>query len=130
MSDVNNEQDPWDRILGPFYTVTSASRLLNITEDELLEKVKRLEVLCTVTSDEVSLFPAFQFIDGEVLEGLSEVLPILQSGIDDPWTWGMWLTAKVGFDDEPKVSAVDLILAGDKESVLLEASHDAWAWSN
>jgi hypothetical protein len=127
MSD-NEEDKVWDRLLGPFYSFESGAQLLRITEDELRKQAEHLEVLLVVTADEVELLPSAQFYEGRVIEGLSEVLKVLSTGTDDPWAWGLWLTAKVALGDEPEASALDKLLSGRKDEVLLEATHDAWAW--
>lgn len=128
MSDDETD-NVWNRRLGPFYTVSSGARLLGITEEEILQMVERLEILRLITTDEVQLFPAVQFQEGTVIDGVPEVLKILKSGIDDPWTWGLWLTARVRFDgDQEHLTALEKLLAGHKEAILLEATHDAWAW--
>jgi hypothetical protein len=129
MAETKDELSPWDRIIGPFYTVESAARLLKLSEAELLRKADKLEVLRVITSDEVTLFPAFQFADEQVIQGIPETLAILKTGTDASWTWALWLNAKVGFEDEVKESAVDKLLSDRKDEVLLEATHDAWAWS-
>lgn len=128
MSDDETD-NVWNRRLGPFYTVSSGARLLGITEEEILRKAENLELLRIITADGVELFPSVQFHEGAVIDGVPEVLKVLQDGIDSPETWAFWLTARVRFDgDQERLTALEKLLAGHKEAVLLEATHDAWAW--
>lgn len=128
MSDDETD-NVWNRRLGPFYTVSSGARLLGITEEEILRKAENLELLRITTADGVELFPSVQFHEGAVIDGVPEVLKVLQDGIDSPETWALWLTARVRFDgDQERLTALEKLLAGHKEAVLLEATHDAWAW--
>ncbi|WP_417503833.1 hypothetical protein [Microbacterium sp.] len=83
--------NPWAGIVGPCYTVTSMARALGRAEMEITEAGETLRLLALETDDGVTLYPAFQLRDGWVVEGLSKVLAVLQTGTADHWTWAQWL---------------------------------------
>lgn len=124
---TDGEPSPWAQIVGPCYTVASMARTLGWTEDEVTEAARTLRLLMLVTEDDVHLFPAFQLHDGRVVEGLTDVLRVLQTGTQSRWTWAQWLNTPYP-DGEP--TAIEKILAGRIDEILLEARHDAWSWSS
>ena len=85
-------ENPWASIVGPCYTVDSFARELGWDTDAAAAAASDLRILEIRTSDGVVLYPAFQVVDGRVVSGLDEVLPVLHSGLADPWTWAQWLT--------------------------------------
>lgn len=121
------EPNPWAAIVGPCYTVTSIARTLGWTEAEVVEAGRTLRLLMLETEDNVHLFPAFQLHDGRVVDGLTDVLRVLQTGTQGRWTWAQWLNTPY---PEGEPTAIEKILAGRLDEILLEARHDAWAWSS
>ncbi|WP_282847556.1 hypothetical protein [Microbacterium oxydans] len=124
---TEDEPNPWARIIGPCYTVASMARALGWTEAEVMEAGRTLRLLMLVTDDGVHLFPAFQLRDGSVVEGLTDVLRILQTGTQGRWTWAQWL--KTPYPDG-ELTAIEKMLTGRLDEILLEARHDAWSWSS
>ncbi|WP_460800091.1 hypothetical protein [Microbacterium sp. GXF0217] len=124
---TEDEPNPWARIIGPCYTAASMARTLRWTEAEVVEAGHTLRLLMLLTDDDVYLFPAFQLRDGRVIEGLTNVLRVLQTGTQGRWTWAQWLNAP--YPDGER-TAIEKILAGRLDEVLLEARHDAWSWSS
>jgi hypothetical protein len=124
---TEDEPNPWARIIGPCYTVASMARTLGWTEAEVMEAGRTLRLLMLVTDDGVHLFPAFQLRDGSVVEGLTDVLRILQTGTQGRWTWAQWLNTPYP-DGEP--TAIEKMLTGRLDEILIEARHDAWSWSS
>lgn len=124
---TEDEPNPWARIIGPCYTVASMARTLRWTEAEVVEAGHTLRLLMLLTDDDVYLFPAFQLRDGRVIEGLTNVLRVLQTGTQGRWTWAQWLNTPYPHG-EP--TAIERMLAGRLDEVLLEAAHDAWSWSS
>ncbi|MCV0335257.1 hypothetical protein [Microbacterium sp.] len=124
---TEDELNPWARIIGPCYTVASMARTLRWTEAEVVEAGHTLRLLMLLTDDDVYLFPAFQLRDGRVIEGLTNVLRVLQTGTLGRWTWAQWLNTPYPHG-EP--TAVETMLAGRLDEILLEATHDAWSWSS
>lgn len=123
-----NETNPWAVIVGPCYTVTSMARTLRWTEAEVLIAGDELRLLMLRTDDDVVLFPSFQLHDGKVVEGLTNVLRVLQTGIADSWTWAQWLNVELPDADPPR--NIDYLYAGRLDEVLRDAKHDAWSWSS
>ncbi|WP_396659174.1 hypothetical protein [Microbacterium oxydans] len=124
---TEDEPNPWARIIGPCYTVASMARTLGWTEAEVVEAGHTLRLLMLLTDDDVYLFPAFQLRDGRVIEGLTNVLRVLQTGTQGRWTWAQWLSTPYPHG-EP--TAIAKMLAGRLDEILLEATHDAWSWSS
>ena len=125
------DKNPWAEIIGPCYTATSLARTLGWTESEVSTAAASLTVLELLTDDGVLLYPAFQVCEGRLVPGLTQVLQVLNTGTKGRWTWAQWLNARV--DDghgEEEPSAIERLREGDLDGVLLEARHDAWAWSS
>lgn len=122
------ESSPWAKIVGPCYTVASMARTLGWTEDEVIEAGDHLRLLMLRTSDDVLLFPSFQLIDGKVVEGLTEVLRVLETGTASRWTWAQWLNTELPDEDPPR--NIQYLYDGRLDEVLRDAEHDAWAWSS
>lgn len=116
----------WAQIIGPCYTTTSLARALGWTEAKVAEAGETLQLLVLQTDDGVTLYPAFQLHDGRVVDGLSDVLAVLQTGTAGHWTWAQWLNTALSEKDVPR--AIDALRAGRLDEVLLDAGHDAWAW--
>ena len=124
---TGEEPNPWARIIGPCYTVASMARALGWTEAGVIEAGRTLRLLMLLTDDNVYLFPAFQLHDGRVVDGLTDVLGVLQTGTQGRWTWAQWLNTSYP-DGDP--TAIEKMLTGRLGEVLLEARHDAWSWSS
>ena len=62
-----------------------------------------------------------------MVDGLTDVLRVLQTGTQSRWTWAQWLNTPHP-DGEP--TAIEKMLAGGLDEILLEARHDAWSWSS
>ncbi|MCK8468266.1 hypothetical protein M0722_13785 [Microbacterium sp. KSW4-16] len=123
---TEDDPNPWAEIVGPCYTVTSMARTLGWSEADVLEAGDDLSLLMLRTEDGVDLFPSFQLQDGKVVEGLQDVLRVLQTGVNDPWTWAQWLNAALPESDPPR--NITLLYEGRLEEALRDARHDAWAW--
>lgn len=120
------EQSPWADIVGPCYFAPRLARELHLTAAEVQQASAALDILSLRTADGTYLYPAFQVREGALTPGLRPVLETLKGGIDDPWTWAQWLTAKA--DENP--SPLEELWSGRLAAVLRDARHDAWAWSN
>ena len=103
------------------------ARTLGWTEAVVIEAGRTLRLLMLLTDDNVYLFPAFQLRDGRVVDGLTDVRRVLQTGTQGRWTWAQWLNTPHP-DGEP--TAIEKMLAGRLDEVLLKARHDAWSWSS
>lgn len=121
--------NPWAEIVGPCYTTASIARALGWTEAKVNEAAASLALLRLTTSDGVDLYPAFQVQDGEPQRDLADVLRVLRTGVDDPWTWAQWLNTPLADEDGVEQPAnVERLREGQLADVLLEAEHDAAAW--
>lgn len=79
----------WDRLVGPFYNLEGVSRWQGEPE-EVIRKDSRF--LRLPTADGEMLFPTFQFgPNGELLPHLDEVIWILRFGLENEWSWALWL---------------------------------------
>lgn len=125
---TDDEPNPWAQIVGPCYTVASMARTQGWTETEVLEAGAELRLLILHTEDGVDLFPSFQLKDGKVVHGLQDILRVLQTGVNDPWTWAQWLNVALPDEDPPR--NITLLYEGRLEEALRNARHDAWSWSS
>lgn len=120
--------NPWARIVGPCFTGASIAEALSLSEAEVQVRTAQLQLLALETDEEVLFYPAFQVHEGRVIDGLEAVLRVLQTGVDDPWTWAQWLNTSVPHDDPPRM--IDALRAGHLDIVLLSARDDAASWSS
>ena len=125
---TDDKPNPWAEIVGPCYTVASMARTLAWTEREVLKAGLDLRLLMLHTEDGVDLFPARQLHDGKVVEGLTEVLRVLQTGVNDSWTWAQFLNVPLDHVDPPRV--IGLLRSGRLDDALQQARHDAWTWGS
>lgn len=87
----NEDPNPWAEVLGPCYTVASMGRTLGWTETDVINAGDDIRLLRLQTVDDVYRYPAFQSHNGQVVEGLTQVLRFLQTGTTSRWTWAQWL---------------------------------------
>lgn len=124
-----NQISPWNEIIGACYTPASLARALGWAEAEVEDAANSLVVLKLVTADGAVLYPAFQLWNGNPVDGLSEVLRVLRTGTEDPWTWAQWLNTHLLDEDNAKQPTnVQRLRAGQLATVLRDADHDAAAW--
>ncbi|WP_101845309.1 hypothetical protein [Zhihengliuella sp. ISTPL4] len=125
---TDDEPNPWAQIVGPCYTTASMARTLECTETEVMEAGNDLRLLMLHTSDDVYLFPALQIQDANIVEGLQEVLRVLETGTASRWTWAQWLNVELPEEHPPR--NITLLYEGRVNEALRVARHVAWAWSN
>lgn len=113
--------------LGPAFTAASMCDLLGVEPEQLNVMVADLAVLQVLTPDGVRVFPTFQVGDGgHLLAGLDAVLCELAGGVEDPWTWWIWLTSR---PEQCGGRAMwELLRDGDAQAVVQAAGRAAWAW--
>jgi hypothetical protein len=113
----------WDSAVGPFLDDDSVRDLLGVTHRELAVSVANDDVLAVITSDNVPLFPAFQFGEhGELLPGLRSVVRFLRPVVDDSWDVALWLRTKSS--DFDGLSAAQLLHNDEVDRVLRIAERD------
>lgn len=109
---VNEAMSSANRIndrVGPFYASSKIERNVGITRQAVSERARNHTLLRLATSDELMVFPKFQFKnDGEVRKNLVSVFKILLDGGVDPWTVAYWLTSPIAeLDERTAIEAVD-----------------------
>lgn len=84
--------EKWDDVLGPFTTWSGGVKRLDDldTRQGLDRRRDRYQVLGCQARDRTWLYPLFQFMDGDVIDGLPDVLKHLVPATDG-WTAGLWL---------------------------------------
>ena len=117
-------------VVGLFYDMTKVMSILDLSWEEVLEKVATHDILCCVGAEETLLFPAFQFTErGEMVPAISEVIKILASGANAPWRWAKWLG--VALEEWGGISAAQWLKEGRNiYPVMGAAQSDAIAWSS
>jgi hypothetical protein len=124
-----DDPNPWAKIIGQCYTAASLARTLGWTEAKVDEAAESLALLRMTTSDGVQLFPAFQIWDAKPVGGLADVLRVLRSGVDAPWTWAQWLnTPTTDEDGVVQPTNIERLREGQLADVLVEAQHDVASW--
>ncbi|MGW9157461.1 hypothetical protein [Microbacterium sp. NPDC055665] len=125
---TETQPNPWAKVVGPCFTVASMAGALGWTENEVLDASKDLRLLMLTTDDDVDLFPSFQFQGGKIVDGLQDVLRVLETGTAGRWTWAQWLNVALPDKDPPR--NITLLYEGRLEEALRDARHDAWSWSS
>ncbi|MBM3714659.1 MAG: hypothetical protein FJW64_02810 [Actinobacteria bacterium] len=122
-------KSPWADIVGPCFTSGRLQQELGVGRAAVSKAVREHRAIRLDTSDRRTLYPAFQVQNRALVPGLNEVLPILKSGIDDPWTWAQWLNAPPPSLDPQRQRRIDRLVAGDIALVVSAARHDAAIWA-
>lgn len=123
---------PLESELGPFYSLPSLVAKWDVTRQAINARVHRHTLLGLPTTNNRTIFPAFQFTqeDGtlHVLPGLSDVLRALAAGGAGPTLMAVWLvTPQEELGDR---AAVDVLREdGNARRVLPLAERDAARWS-
>ncbi len=89
------EPSRWEDLLGPFYTVSTVSKLLgDVSRQAVANRRARRTLLGLRTADGVVVYPAFQFDEHNgTLPRLPDILQCFRNtGVDD-WTLAGWLVA-------------------------------------
>ena len=116
--------------IGLCYTAESIARALNHSTDAIDLLVDECRLLALTTADNSVVFPAFQLHNGRMVRGLPPVLRVLRKGIDDPWTWALWLNSlpPVVPGIAPGVSRIQQLINGEFDAVLQAAERSARSW--
>jgi hypothetical protein len=125
------EPSPLEELTGPFYDTAGLRHWLDVTRQALLDRVKAHTLLGMQTGGRTWVYPAWQFLstgNGQTIPHLTEVLRALAAGIDDPWTWALWLQAP-DEDLEGMTSVAWLDAGRDPAPVLRDAHADAARWA-
>lgn len=115
--------------VGPFYDGAGVQSWLGITRQALQKRRSTRNILGCRTADGHWIYPVWQFQDdGKLIPGLSDVLRALATGMDDGWTWALWLVGTIPDQLDGKTVIQWLADGGDPEPVLRLAATDAAAW--
>jgi hypothetical protein len=113
----------WDDNVGPFYDHAGLQQLTTLSVRSIDAAVVAGDLLGVVTSDNLMLFPVFQFGErGELLPGLSDVAAALVPISDDTWDIALWLLTPS--DDFGGLTAAECLREGHAELVLRMAQRD------
>jgi hypothetical protein len=105
---------------GGFLTTEALTRLLNVTEAAISKQVDAAKLL-VIKKSRANLFPRVQFNeDGQPLQGLKQVLPLLKKAGADGW--GQLLFLLNPNDRLDGRRPIDVLRAGEVASVV-EAAH-------
>lgn len=121
-------KNPWADILGPCVASGVIQHALGVGRAALSKAVRERRALRLETSDHRTLYPTFQVRNGALVPGLSEVLPILEAGVNDPWTWAQWLNTPLRGRDGVERRHIDRLASGDIVDVVAAARRDAASW--
>ncbi|MEW1835945.1 hypothetical protein [Microbacterium sp. NPDC079995] len=122
------EPNPWPDVIGPCYTDDSLLRELGTQEADITDAAHRLEILQLVTAEGVSVYPAFQVRNHQIMAGLNVVLRELTKGPYSPPMWAQWLNKSTRRPDGSTRRRIDELAAGELDALVLEARNTAAAW--
>lgn len=112
---------------GPWVEAEDAASLLGLTQAALeSHRLNGLLLGCEFPG-QIWLYPAKQFSDGRVLEGMPRVIAVLRGGGADGYRIADWLLETTSFA-EPHRNAWDELQEGNIHQVLRAARQDAQRW--
>lgn len=119
---------PLAEAIGPVYETQGVRRLTGLARQQLADRRSRGTILALRTSDDVWLYPAFQFEDGAVRPWVRRLLDVFRSSADvEWWTVAAWLnTPKTELGSRVPVEAVN---ADERDQVLALAERAASRWA-
>lgn len=114
----------WQEHLGPVYDAKTVAVILGSPGKPVSRQaVSKRALLGLRTGNGRVYYPAFQFVNGQPIPGLVEVLRIVDEQLVSRWTLASWLVSPE--DELDGVSPIDAMRACDVERVLRVAR--AWA---
>jgi hypothetical protein len=82
---------PWDELAGPFTLSDGVQARLGISRQAVAAKAARRRLLRVITTDDIHLYPVWQFDGKQMVEGLADVLALFPEDEVDGWTLAGWL---------------------------------------
>lgn len=80
-------------LIGPVYDTTGVRTLLDRSRQEIADRRRRGTILALRTSDDVWVYPAFQFADGEIVKGVRTLLDVFRQHNPSWWTVAAWFAS-------------------------------------
>lgn len=111
---------------GPWVEAQSAAAILGVPMAELEAQRLWCRVLGCEFPGQTWLYPANQFSEGNVLDGLQGVIATLRGGGADDYRAAEWLAARTSLTDRSRTVWDEL--RDDPDRVLRAAHHDADLW--
>jgi hypothetical protein len=115
---------PWDPLIGPFTRSEGVQARLGVSRQAVAASAARRRLLRVVTTDDVHLYPLWQFDGPGLLAGLAPVLALFPEDQLDGWTLAGWLRTA---DPELGEPPYDVLVRGEHERVLAAARNAAAA---
>ena len=117
------------QVIGPCYTPTAIARVLGHDVEQILELTDGCCILALTTADDEVVYPAFQVHNGGIVRGLPPILRALRRGIDDPWTWALWLQAATPSLGRHRARGrMEELIDGEFDRVFTAAVRSADSW--
>ena len=119
---------PWDKAIGPIYTVASLAKALGVDESKIAEWQAKGRLLALETANQHLVFPAFQFDSQmKVIPGLLKVWQILEKADVTDWTMASWLNSPLQRGGEESI--LDLLKTKEGlRKALFEANDIVRVW--
>ena len=127
MTNAGNNGETWTDAVGPFYDTDGVATVLEVSLSAVRGRRADGSLLSMQTGSGSTVYPKWQFQDGQVLPGLARVLRSLRGVEVSRWTLAAWLRS-------PDVelggrTPMDCLRAGDHDLVLLVAPHASEQWA-
>lgn len=121
-----------DAYLAPWYVLSQVVELTGMNEAEIETAVNRHEMIGIRFNDGQLYFPAKQFRNGHVIDGVPQVLAVLTAAVNDLETAAVWLTApyQSSVDNSELPSMWEALAAGHLDDVLTLAERDGRSWTS
>lgn len=114
----------WQEHLGPVYDAKTVAVLLGTVDKPVSRQaVSKRPLLALRTANGRVYYPAFQFVNGQPIAGLADVLAEISDDVISRWTLASWLVSPD--DDLDGARPMDELRAGGIDRVLRVAR--AWA---
>lgn len=116
----------WSDTVGPFYSTEGVMQLLGgVSKQAVSDRVRRHRLLALRTGSGRLVYPAAQFHDERVVDGLGDVLDVLVPDDTEAWMVASWLTTPdPALDDR---TPLDALRDGDRADVVRAAREVAGA---
>lgn len=116
----------WNDTVGPFYSTEGVMQLLGgVSKQAVSDRVRRHRLLALRTGSGRLVYPAAQFHDERVVDGLGDVLDVLVPDDTEAWMVASWLTTPdPALDDR---TPLDALRDGDRADVVRAAREVAGA---